>query len=257
MPLVRQRKWWKETEVEESLPDLALINARSAVPIEIASGPRCHDEEPKSAGTEASASSLIRQIPTGGVGEIFLNEAHHLEYGRPWAMGRYVFDFAVSAGLRPADRLLDFGCGALRLGLWVIPYLDVGNYFGVDAHLDSLEAAATYEIPLHRLEEKRPRLLWNDDFAVSHFGATFDWIVDYSSASRIKDGERRLRAFANLAEVLAPGGHLLTSPRPAISIDAFEGFGLTLTRGRVIQACPLLEGHSFKSTNAWWEFVRK
>src|SRR5207248_6045542 len=69
----------------------------------------------------------------------FLNEIHHLQYGRPWALGRYVFEFLVESGCRPDHRVLDFGCGALRAGVHVIPYLNAGNYFGVDPHLRSLQ----------------------------------------------------------------------------------------------------------------------
>ena len=37
------------------------------------------------------------------------------------------------AGLEPHHRLLDIGCGALRLGCRAVPYLDPGNYWGTDA----------------------------------------------------------------------------------------------------------------------------
>ncbi|MBL4929807.1 class I SAM-dependent methyltransferase [Fuscibacter oryzae] len=38
----------------------------------------------------------------------------------------------LEAGLRPHHRLLDIGCGALRLGCKVVPYLDPGHYWGTD-----------------------------------------------------------------------------------------------------------------------------
>jgi hypothetical protein len=37
------------------------------------------------------------------------------------------------AGLKPHHRLLDIGCGCLRLGHLAVPYLDAGNYWGTDA----------------------------------------------------------------------------------------------------------------------------
>jgi SAM-dependent methyltransferase len=243
-------KWWRETAADpppptgtEHLPRRLLeINAGRAIPIETVSGPP---------SPEPSAT-----LP-GRIDDPFLDEEHHRQYGQPWAMGKCIFEFVVSAGLLSRHRLLDFGCGALRFGHWAIRYLDAGNYFGIDAHLASLEAATTYELPLHGLEEKRPRLLWNNEFAVSYFGTTFDWIVDFSSASRVKPKERQAQAYANLAEVLAPGGHLLTSPLPRVPLEAFEEWGLTLVRSKVMQHCPLLEGHdSFKATKPWWEFVR-
>jgi hypothetical protein len=239
-------KWWREAEQPVRM-ELARINASAAVQIEVVAGDHLNDET-RWADGEAGADSLPR------VKELFLKEVHHRQYGRPWAMGKYIFEFAVEAGLRPEHRLLDFGCGALRFGNWVIPYLDAGNYFGVEAHLPSLEAAVTYEIPLHGHEQKRPRLLWNEDFACSHFGTTFDFIVDYSSARRVKDSARREQAFSTFAEVLVPGGRLLTSPRPGVPFEAFTEWGLTFLR-RQVRECPLLQGHDFSSHNTWFEFV--
>src|SRR5919108_815181 len=57
-----------------------------------------------------------------GVDPDFLNEVHHLQYGRPWVLGRYVFEFLVASGCRPEHRVLDFGCGALRVGIHAIRY---------------------------------------------------------------------------------------------------------------------------------------
>lgn len=35
-------------------------------------------------------------------------------------------------GLREHHRVLDFGCGSLRLGRLLIPYLRPGRYFGIE-----------------------------------------------------------------------------------------------------------------------------
>jgi SAM-dependent methyltransferase len=255
----QERKWWQDSVEEgpradaDDLQRLAQSNANAAVLIEVA--------VPRHVDGDATDNAPVGEASPGGgprVKKRVLNEAHRRQYGRPWGMGRYLFDFVIDAGLRPEHRLLDFGCGALRLGVWVIPYLETDNYFGVDSHLLSLEAAATYEIPLHRLEEKRPRLLWNDDFAFSHFGSTFDYIVDFSSSSQVRGPAGRRRVFASFAEVLTPGGRLLTCPRTAVPAEELAELGLTLVRGEVIQRCELLEGHedSFLPYNVWNEFVR-
>jgi SAM-dependent methyltransferase len=246
------KKTWRDEapppgDVEEMRDVVAPINARAAVPIEVAG------VEQLDGGNEGGVLGQAR--------EPFLKEEHHRQYGRPWAMGKYVFEFAVAAGLLPQHRLLDFGCGALRLGNWAIPYLEAGNYFGVDNHLGSLEAATTYEIPLHGLEGKRPRLLWNDDFAFSHFGTTFDYVIDFSGSSAVA-GVRLVQLFRRFADVLKPGGRLLIGrgrvPPPKIRVETLEGFHLTLVRGEVVQRCPLLEkGEQHDRTdNVWWEFVR-
>ena len=47
-------------------------------------------------------------------------------------VGQLQFDYLLRHGLEPAHRVLDLGCGNLRLGWRLISYLQPGNYFGVD-----------------------------------------------------------------------------------------------------------------------------
>ena len=231
------RKWWLESvrdaPPEEAHQRLARSNANTAVKIETVDG-IASDDGPWQ------------------IDERFLQEAHHTQYGRPWILGRYMFDFLVESGLRPEHRVCDFGCGALRLGVWTIPYLEAGHYFGIDSHLESLEAAAAYEIPLHALEAKRPRLLWSQDFAFSYFGSQFDWVVDFSSSQKV-DPPELPRLFGELVASLAPGGRFLTAPRLSAPLDQYAEWGLTLVR-EVEQDAPELRGHDFPSTTTWWEF---
>jgi len=46
--------------------------------------------------------------------------------------GKYFVDWLVRHGLNPEHRLLDYGCGVLRAGRYLIPYLNRGNYVGID-----------------------------------------------------------------------------------------------------------------------------
>lgn len=47
--------------------------------------------------------------------------------------GRQEFESLVARfGIQPAHRVVDFGCGSLRLGVHFIRYLDPGNYYGLD-----------------------------------------------------------------------------------------------------------------------------
>jgi SAM-dependent methyltransferase len=242
------RKWWLDSvrerpsgeEAEEAQRRLRRLNAHTAVQVE-------SDRLDADAGDGLGEPWRV-DLP-------YLEEAHHNQYGRPWALGKCMFEFLVESGLRPEHALLDFGCGALRLGIWAIPYLDEGNYFGIDSHLESLEAAATYEIPFHDLEAKRPRLLWSQDFAFAHFETSFDWVLDFSSSQKVHPSQLPL-LFGNLVEALAPGGRLLTAPRLSAPLESYSEWGLTLVRGEVEQDCALLRGQDFPSTTTWWEFVR-
>lgn len=41
-------------------------------------------------------------------------------------------DFLIAQGLKPEHRFLDMGCGTGRLARKIVPYLNTGNYLGVD-----------------------------------------------------------------------------------------------------------------------------
>jgi 2-polyprenyl-3-methyl-5-hydroxy-6-metoxy-1,4-benzoquinol methylase len=142
----------------------------------------------------------------------FVAEYHHHSYDNPWCHGRDVGDYLISRGLQPSHNLLDFGCGSIRAGIWLIGYLDSGHYFGMDAHLPSLEAAVQYEIPLHRLEHKQPRFLHSRTFEIDYFRQTFDVILASSVLNHLSETQVDL-ALRNITSALAPSGKLVVAPR--------------------------------------------
>lgn len=174
--------------------------------------------------------------PTGstaaGALPAHLAELHHGAYGRPWCLGRDQADFLIDQGLEPGHRLLDFGCGSLRAGVWLAAHLDTGCYYGIDAHRPSLEAAARYEIPLHALEAKKPRLLHDSSFAVDHFGVDFDWIVAFSVFNHLTR-EQSAEATRRMTRQLAPGGRLVTSHQIPAEADVLALAGLELVHHEV------------------------
>jgi SAM-dependent methyltransferase len=189
------------------------------------------------------------------VDRAFLREEHHAYYGRPWVLGRYLFDFARSRGLRPEQRLLDCGCGSGRFAIHAIGFLDEGNYHGVDIHLKSLQALVSYEIPLHDLASKKPRILLNGDFAFGHFGTMFDYAMDCFVSFHFTDIAQNRQFYANLASVLKPGGKLLSLPKSKLPDEEMRRLGFSLNSEQT-QACPMLEGHDWISRNEWCEYVR-
>ncbi|MEM7229595.1 MAG: class I SAM-dependent methyltransferase [Planctomycetota bacterium] len=201
-----------------------------------------------------SDTQSFAPIHDGPVNERFVKEEHHNAYGRPWALGRYEFDFLRSCGVTPDHRVLEFGCGCGRLGVWLIPYLNAKRYFGIDAHARSLEAFATYEVPLHQLAPKQPRLLLNRTFDLDHFGEQFDVIVDCYSSFHCDEADTRT-VFAAFARTLRPGGLYIGMPAPKLDDDALHTMGLRRTRHEM-QPCPLLEGHSWQSDNEWVVYER-
>jgi SAM-dependent methyltransferase len=135
-------------------------------------------------------------------------EQHHLAYGKPWCLGRDQFDYLMSRGLKPNHKVLDFGCGSMRVGIWLTSYLNEGSYFGIEPHRKSLEAAATYEIPLHGLVEKRPRLLWDDQYSCEYFGDSFDFVLAFSVFHWL-GSEQTSVALTRILKRLNPGGRIV------------------------------------------------
>jgi len=115
-------------------------------------------------------------------------------------------DALKSIGLQPRHTLLDFGCGAMRLGLQAVPFLDDGNYYGIDAFEPYIRAA-------HKMAErsgltKKYRLLTSRDFGFGQFGVRFDFVIAQSvfthlSANECDDCMAKMRA------VVKPGGIFL------------------------------------------------
>jgi len=52
--------------------------------------------------------------------------------GRWDETGRIQMDMLLRLGLQPRHRVLDIGCGPLRTGCRLVPFLDPGNYWGTD-----------------------------------------------------------------------------------------------------------------------------
>jgi ubiquinone/menaquinone biosynthesis C-methylase UbiE len=69
--------------------------------------------------------------------------------------GKLQFNFLISHGLLPNHRVLDIGCGNLRLGAHLVPYLEPQGYVGVDISPRILTAALD-TIRSCGLQDKRP-----------------------------------------------------------------------------------------------------
>lgn len=183
-----------------------------------------------------------------------LGEAHHAYYGRPWILGRFYFEHLLSRTLRPDDRVLDLGCGAGRVGIWLLDYLSRARYFGVDSHLRSLVAFAHYETVLHGLTDKQPRLLLDPDFAVEHFATSFDVVLDFFVTRHLKD-DAATRAFERVRATMAPGARLFMSHAPPLGTDAMRTLGFDLAEAHEV-AYPMFaqSSESIVDSDHWHEF---
>jgi SAM-dependent methyltransferase len=119
-------------------------------------------------------------------------------------MGGSQFALLFLLGLREHHKLLDFGCGSLRAGRLLIPYLDVGNYFGIEPNAWLIEDALARQLGgMERL--KTPHFSHSDSFEADVFGESFDFILAQSIFSH-SGPALTAKALRSFARSLAPEG---------------------------------------------------
>lgn len=73
--------------------------------------------------------------------------SHRKHVGGLWyQVGSLQFRWLVNQGVRPNHYVLDIGCGSLRAGVHLVPYLDAGHYMGVDQSADLIERGLSCEL---------------------------------------------------------------------------------------------------------------
>ena len=120
-------------------------------------------------------------------------------------LGASQFRLLCALGLRADHRVLDFGCGSLRAGRLLIPYLDPGRYFGVEPNAWLIEMGIEKELGADLVRLKSPRFDHNAEFLVDGFGQSFDFILAQSIFSHCGP-DLVARALINFSGSLADDG---------------------------------------------------
>lgn len=84
-----------------------------------------------------------------------------------YGIGRLQYHFLVAQGLRHDHSFLDVACGSLRLGQYLIPYLDRGNYTGLDMVRAVIDAGLAHEVAPAVVAARAPQFLVNAEFDVT------------------------------------------------------------------------------------------
>jgi hypothetical protein len=116
-----------------------------------------------SIGEKASYFSPI--VFTGGAPQIFET------------VGRKTLSLLVERGLQANHKLLDIGCGCLRCGIWIIPFLEEECYFGIEPNIEMMRFGTDVLLQPSLLEQKKPHFDHNSDFDFSVFQQKFDFFV--------------------------------------------------------------------------------
>jgi len=98
-------------------------------------------------------------------------------------MGATQFMLLTTLGLRDHHRLLDFGCGSLRVGRFLIAYLRRGNYHGLEPSEWLIEDAIDRQLGRDIIGLKWPHFHFFEDFRADRCGIDFDFILAQSMFS--------------------------------------------------------------------------
>lgn len=111
---------------------------------------------PPRAQPEQSVES--RHDRTERTASLIAEGKHRTLVGGQWdAMGDLQLDFLRKSGLMPEHRVLDIGCGCLRAGVKLIPYLEPEHYYGIDAEKALLEVGFRKELVRAGIQDRLPR----------------------------------------------------------------------------------------------------
>jgi SAM-dependent methyltransferase len=123
-----------------------------------------------------SAEDLGLGLPPG--------EAHYRAYVGPPAsydlIAATTFSLLAQLGLRQHHKVLDIGCGSLRIGRLLIPYLNVGHYVGIEPNRWLVEAGIAHEVGADQVRIKLPRFHFAPDAGQLAPGERFDFALAQS-----------------------------------------------------------------------------
>ena len=92
-------------------------------------------------------------------------------------VGRHTLVTLLQHGLRPDSLVLDYGCGVMRLGYWIMRFLDRGGYHGIEPNEEYLAAGKRIVIGSELLTQKAPAFSSDANFNLTVFNKKFDFIV--------------------------------------------------------------------------------
>jgi SAM-dependent methyltransferase len=155
-------------------------------------------------------------------------DAHYRAYVGPPEdydlIAAMTFNLLTTLGLRQHHTLLDIGCGSLRAGRLLIPYLNAGRYIGIEPNRWLVDDGIRREVGADLIRIKQPRFLTADGpEALTDADGPVDFAVAQSIFSHCGLDLIR-RWLSGLAPRLSPSGALAATYLPAETDFAGSGW---------------------------------
>jgi hypothetical protein len=145
--------------------------------------------------------------PLAPEGVVGIQEIGYRRYvgGRWEEMGQLQLKFLQQQGLQPTHILLDVGCGALRGGRYLIPFLHSGHYLGIEKEKELIESAIQHELPENIYKEKCPELIISDNFEFERFSKRPHYAIAQSIFTHLD--EQDIQYCLTKLQAFVPSGH--------------------------------------------------
>jgi hypothetical protein len=87
------------------------------------------------------------------------------------------FRILTDLGLREFHNVLDLGCGCLRVGRLLIPFLLDNRYVRVEPESWLVDSGIKYELGETIRSIKHPQFCFDGEYSLVHFGRAFDYVM--------------------------------------------------------------------------------
>jgi|TARA_B110000438_G_C15765288_1_gene629285 SAM-dependent methyltransferase len=134
-------------------------------------------------GTHGNNPMLPRDTPNLGQGLPGGSKHYRAFVGLPEnydIVSSMQFNLLTQMNLRENHSVLDIGCGSLRAGRLLIPYLLPKKYFGLEPEKWLIDDAIKYELGQDIIEIKKPVFSYDEDFNFGAFNEKFDYVLAQS-----------------------------------------------------------------------------
>ncbi len=123
-------------------------------------------------------------------------------------IGMIIFEKLKQLGLKEEHKFLDIGCGSLRVGRFLIPFLNKKNYFGLEPEKWLVNYSINLLLCQDIIKQKDPAFLNDIDFNLEKFNQKFDFML--ANSIFIHASKKQIeKCFDQISKVLNNGGSFL------------------------------------------------